>query len=185
MITKKKGEKDFKLILKRLFFIFLANILCAIAFNGFLIPGKLLSGGVGGIGIMVQYLTNISSGIVIFVINIPIFLVAVKMVDRDFAIYCFISMVLLSTLLTFTRDISKYIPIEDVLLRGVFGGVINGVGMGLLFRNRSSQGGFDIIAVILKRKYNMNLGSALMMFNTVIVGIASILFGLDKALYTL
>lgn len=46
-------------------------------------------------------------------------------------------------------------------------------------------GGLDIIAAILKRKYNMNMGSALMMLNSVIIAIASILFGLDKALYTL
>lgn len=184
-MTKEKASRDWKGIFKRLFFILLANILCAIAVNGFLVPGKLLSGGVGGIAIMVQYLTDISSGIIVFAINVPIFLIAVKMIDRDFALYGFISMLILSTLLTVTRGISKYIILEDVLLRGIFGGIINGTGMGLLFRNRSSQGGFDIVAVILKRKYNMSIGSALMMFNTVIVGIASVLFGLDKGLYTL
>lgn len=185
METRVKKKIDLKLIVQRLFFIILANILCTIAVNGFLIPAKLLSGGVGGIAIMVQYLTDISSGFIIFAINIPIFLIAVKMVDRDFALYGFISMIMLSTMLTLTRDISKYIVLDDIILRAIFGGVINGAGMGLLFRNRSSQGGFDIVAVILKRKYNMNIGSALMMFNTVIIGVASILFGLDKALYTL
>ena len=184
-MAKEKASRDWKGIFKRLFFILLANTLCAIAVNGFLVPGKLLSGGVGGIAIMVQYLTDISSGIIVFAINIPIFLIAIKMIDRDFALYGFISMLILSTLLTVTRGVSKYIILEDVLLRGIFGGIINGTGMGLLFRNRSSQGGFDIVAVILKRKYNMTIGSALMMFNTVIVGIASVLFGLDKGLYTL
>lgn len=185
MIKKEKSSKDLKLIAKRVLFILLANILCTIAVNGFLIPAKLLSGGVGGIAIMVQYLTDIPSGITMFAINLPIFLIAVKMIDRDFAIYGFFSMIMFSFFLTLTRGISKYILIDDIILRAIFGGVINGTGMGLLFRNRSSQGGFDIIAVILKRKYNMNIGSALMMFNTVIIGIASILFGLDKGLYTL
>ena len=185
IVLKEKLFKDPKLIMKRIFFIFLANILCTVAFNGFLVPGKLLSGGVGGIAIMVQYLSGISSGIIVFIINIPIFLIGAKMVDKDFAIYGFISMLMFSFLLTFTDGISQYIQIDDVMLQGIFGGLINGTGMGLLFRNRSSQGGLDIIAAILKRKYNMNIGSALMMLNSVIVVAASLLFGLDKGLYTL
>ncbi len=185
MESQKNSDKGIQTFIKRLLFIFLANILCALAFNGFLIPGKLLSGGVGGIAIMVQYLTGISSGIIVFIINIPIFLIGARMVDRDFAIYGFISMLIFSFLLTATREVSQFILLDDVVLRAIFGGVINGAGMGLLFRNRSSQGGLDIIAAILKRKYNMNIGSALMMLNSVIIVIASVLFGLDKALYTL
>nr|WP_300002126.1 YitT family protein [Tissierella sp.] len=185
MYSEKNESKDWSLFIKRLLFIFLANILCTLAFNGFLVPAKLLSGGVGGLAIMIQYLTGISSGIIVFVINIPIFLVGAKMVDKDFAIYGFISMIMFSILLTLTDGIAKYILIEDVVLRAIFGGVINGAGMGLLFRNRSSQGGLDIVAAVLKRKYNMNIGSALMMLNSVIIAMASILFGLDKGLYTL
>lgn len=185
MEAEQDKSKDWSLFVKRLFFIFIANIFCTIAFNGFLVPSKLLSGGVGGIAIMVQYLTNISSGIIVFIINIPIFLIGAKMVDKDFAVYGFISMVMFSFMLTLTKDVSKFIILDDIVLRAIFGGVINGVGMGLLFRNRSSQGGLDIVAAILKRKYNMNIGSALMMLNSVIIAMASVLFGLDKALYTL
>lgn len=185
MKEKKLKFQDPKLIFKRIVFIFLANILCTVAFNGFLVPAKLLTGGVGGIAIMIQYLTGISSGISIFLINIPIFLIGARMVDRDFAIYGFISMLMFSVLLTLTDGISQYIRIDDIMLRAIFGGLINGTGMGLLFRNRSSQGGLDIIAAILKRKYNMNVGSALMMLNSFIIAIASVLFGLDKGLYTL
>ncbi len=177
--------KNWPLFFKRVFFIFLANILCTLAFNGFLVPAKLLSGGVGGLAIMIQYLTGISSGIIVFIINIPIFLIGARMVDKDFAFYGFISMLMFSILLTLTKDISRFISLDDIVLRAIFGGVINGAGMGFLFRNRSSQGGLDIIAAILKRKYNMNIGSALMMLNSVIIALASVLFGLDKGLYTL
>jgi len=165
--------------------ILLANVLCTIAFNGFFVPAKLLSGGVGGIAIMVQYLTEIPSGIVIFLINIPIFIIGARWVAKDFAVYGFISMVIFSILLTTTRGISKYIHLDDLLLQAIFGGIINGAGMGLLFRNRSSQGGIDIIAAMLKQKYNITLGHALLMINSVIITIASILLGLDKGLYTL
>lgn len=185
MGSEQDSIKNWPLFFKRVFFIFLANILCTLAFNGFLVPAKLLSGGVGGLAIMIQYLTGVPSGIIVFVINIPIFLIGARMVDKDFAFYGFISMFMFSILLTLTKDISRIINLDDIILRAIFGGVINGAGMGFLFRNRSSQGGLDIIAAILKRKYNMNIGSALMMLNSVIIALASILFGLDKGLYTL
>lgn len=175
-----KGE-----IIERLFFIILGNFLCSLAVNGFFIPSKLLSGGVGGIAIMIQYLIDIPTGISVFVINIPIFLIGARMVDKDFAIYGFISMFVYSTMLTLTNSVGDYIPVDDVILRAIFGGVLNGVGMGLMFRHRANQGGFDIIAAIMKRKYNVNIGSALMMINTLIIGAASILFGLSSAMYTL
>ncbi|QQY79984.1 uncharacterized membrane-anchored protein YitT (DUF2179 family) [Keratinibaculum paraultunense] len=183
--NRKRNSIDKKEIVKKLFFIVLGNSLCSIAFNLFFIPSKLLSGGVGGLGILTQYLTGIPSGIVVFILNVPIFIIGAKMLDREFAMYGFISMFIFSSLLTLTRNIGNYFVIDDILLSAVFGGVFNGVGMGLMFRNRTCQGGFDIIAVILKDRYNINVGSALMACNTIIVSLSSLLFGYKPAMYTL
>ena len=179
-IPSKKND-----IIKKLIFIVLGNLLCAIAFNVFFIPNRLLSGGVGGIALMNQYLTGLPSGITVFLINIPIFIIGSRLVDREFAIYGFISMLVFSTLLTLTNGFDKYVVLEDILLGAVIGGVFNGVGMGLMFRNRTSQGGLDIIAAILKRKYNLNIGTGLMAINTVIISLSSFLFGIRPAMYTL
>lgn len=178
--TDKRNE-----ILKKLFFVFLGNLLCAIAFNAFFIPSNLLSGGVGGIAILIQYLTGISAGIAVFVINIPLFIVGFKKIDKNFLFYAFISMFVLSTLLTLTRDISNVFTIDDILLSAVFGGIFNGIGMGLMFRHRTCQGGLDIVAIILKNKYNINIGTGLMAVNTVIISLSSILLGYKSAMYTL
>lgn len=180
-----KFNEKTKSILKKLIFILIGNFLCSIAFNVFFIPNKLLSGGVGGIGILIQYLTGLPAGISVFLINIPIFIIGTKMIDKEFALFGFISMFVLSTLLTITRGFGRYFVIDDILLAAIFGGVINGVGMGLMFRNRVSQGGFDIIAAILRRKYNMNIGTALMTVNTVVISLSSLLFGYKSAMYTL
>lgn len=171
--------------IKKLFFIFLGNLLCSIAFNGFFIPSKLLSGGVGGMAILAQYLTDISSGIFVFLINIPIFIVGAKKLDKEFIFYAFISMFVLSFLLTTTADIHEYFLVDDILLAAIFGGILNGIGMGLMFRNRTCQGGLDIIAAILKRKYNLNIGTGLMMVNTIIISLSSILLGYQSAMYTI
>ncbi|MGN9164203.1 YitT family protein [Tissierellaceae bacterium HCP3S3_D8] len=172
-------------MLRKLFFVVIGNLLCAIAFNAFFIPSKLLSGGVGGLALMNQYLTGLPTGITVFIINIPIFLIGARMVDKEFAIYGFISMFIFSSLLTITNGIDKYIILDDILLGAVIGGVLNGIGMGLMFKNRTSQGGFDIIAAILKKKYNMNIGTGLMIMNTVIISLSSFLFGVRSAMYTL
>ncbi|HSH36719.1 YitT family protein [Schnuerera sp.] len=183
--AKSFKSKDMKGLLQKLIFIIIGNFLCSIAFNVFFIPNKLLSGGVGGLAIIIQYLTTLPAGISVFLINIPIFVIGTKMIDREFAIYGFISMLVLSFLLTITNGIGEYFIIDDILLASVFGGVFNGIGMGLMFRNRVSQGGFDIIAAILRIKYNVNIGSGLMAVNTVIISLSSLLFGYKSAMYTL
>lgn len=182
-LTDIKDDKNE--ILRKIFFVVIGNLLCAIAFNAFFIPSKLLSGGVGGLALMNQYLTGLPTGITVFIINIPIFLIGARMVDKEFAIYGFISMFIFSSLLTITNGIDKYIILDDILLGAVIGGVLNGIGMGLMFKNRTSQGGFDIIAAILKKKYNMNIGTGLMIMNTVIISLSSFLFGVRSAMYTL
>lgn len=177
--------RDKNKILTKLFFIVLGNLLCAIAFNAFFIPSQLLSGGVGGIALMLRYLWDLPTGITVFIINIPIFILGIKMVDREFIIYAFISMVVFSTLLTVTNDISSYFIIDDIILAAIFGGVLNGVGMGLMFKKRTCQGGLDIIATIMKQRRNLNISTGLMILNTTIVSLSSILFGFTSAMYTI
>lgn len=172
-------------IIKKFLAVLLGNLLCAIAFNAFFIPSNLLSGGVGGMAILTQYLTDIPSGFAVFVINIPLFILGFKMIDRQFLFYAFISMITLSFLLTVTKDIGNYFQVDDILLGAVFGGIFNGIGMGLMFRNRTCQGGLDIVAIILKNKYNINIGTGLMAVNTVIISLSSLLLGYKSAMYTL
>lgn len=178
-------SKNFTIKFGRLGAIVLGNLLCSIALNGFFIPNKLVSGGVGGISIMIHYLTQIPTGLLVFLINIPIFLIGLKTIDKEFAAYSFVSMLFLSFSIELTSDIGKYNMLDDIILSAIFGAVFNGVGMGILFRNRVSQGGLDIIAAIFKKKFNINVGTGLMIFNTFIVAISSTLFGIKPAMYTL
>jgi len=172
-------------IIRKLFYIFLGNFFCSIAINLFFVPNGLLSGGVGGLGIIVQYLTDIPTGITVFVLNLPIFLLGYKILNKKFLVYAFISMFVFSSILTATKDIGSLFVIDDILLASIFGGVFNGIGMGLMFRNGVCQGGFDVVAAVLKRKLNMNVGTGLMIVNTVIISLSSLLFGYKPAMYTL
>ena len=172
-------------VLTKLIAIIIGNSLSAIAINGFFVPNNLLSGGVGGIAIIGHYLFNLPVGLIVFIINIPIFIIGSKIIDKQFTIYSFISMLILSFLLSVTEGISEYIQMNDILLAAIFGGVLSGIGMGIMFRNRTSQGGLDIIAAIIKKKMNMNIGTVLLGVNLVIISSSSILFGASSAMYTL
>ncbi|NLY86228.1 MAG: YitT family protein [Tissierellia bacterium] len=185
MVSRLSKKLNTREIIIKILFIIIGNLFCSIAFNVFFIPNRLLSGGVGGLGIIIQYLTGIPTGISVFFLNIPIFLLGSKLIDREFTIYAFISMLIYSSILTITRKLGSYFVVDDIILAAVFGGIFNGIGMGLMFRNRTSQGGFDIIAAILKKKYNINISSGLMAANTIIVSLSSFLFGYKSAMYTL
>lgn len=171
--------------MKKYLMIGLANVFCAIAFNGFLIPNNLLSGGIGGIAIMLYYLTGISTAIFVVGVNIPLFALGQKFVDREFAFNSFISMICFSVMLALTQNIASYIQIHDMMVETIIGGVLNGIGMGILFSNNSSQGGTDIIAAVIKKKFNIPLSTVLMSVNAIIMGLASLMFGFRLAVYTI
>lgn len=178
----KENAKD---AVSRSFYMILGNLFCALAFNCFFIPHGLLSGGVGGLGIMTQYLLNIPSGIAVFFINLPIFIVGLKFLDKRTILASFFSGFVLSTWLTLTQVLGKTYFIDDVVLSCIFGGILNGVGMGIMIRHKVLQGGFDIIAAILKKRINVNIGTGLLITNTVLISLSSLLFGVKPAMYTL
>lgn len=165
--------------------IILGAVIGGIAFNAFLIPHKLLSGGVGGIALILKYIFDLNPGVLIFAFNIPIFIAGYKFVDREFILLSLVGMTAFSVSIdafSFLRDV---IYIDDTLLSCLYGGVLSGIGAGIVFRNRASQGGVDIIGVILKKYYSMNIGSTSLLINLIIVAIASTFYGLKLAMYTL
>lgn len=171
--------------IKRIIMVLIGALLCSIALNAFIIPHKLLSGGVSGISIIIQYLTGISAGYLIFIFNIPIFLFGMREVDRDFIVYSLIGMISFSAFLVVTKNLAEYIKINDILLSAIYGGVINGIGMGITFSNRASQGGTDIIAVAVKKKYGINISTVSFSINGLIVLSGAAINNFEAALYTL
>jgi len=165
--------------------IVLGAIMGGIAFNAFLIPHKLLSGGVSGIALILNYLFDISPGVLIFVFNIPIFIAGYKFMDREFILLSLIGMTAFSVAVDSFSFLRNIIYIDDTLLSCLYGGVLSGIGSGIVFRNRASQGGIDIIGVILKKYYSINIGSTSLIINIIIVAIGSAYYGLKPAMYTL
>lgn len=163
--------------------ILFGSLIVSISVNGLFIPHRLLSGGVTGIAMLLHYFLDFSTGLVIFLINIPIFALGFSYISRRFAILSLIGMLSFSLFLVLTRNIR--IPLDDLTLVAVFGGILNGIGMGIVFRRRGSLGGTDIVAVIFNRFASFSLGSVLMAINAIILTLSAIYFNIQLALYTM
>lgn len=172
-------------IFLRYIVITIGMIIACIGINGFLRPAHLISGGVAGASATINYLTSINVGLLTFLINIPIFILGFIYLEKEFCIISLVNMILFSVLLGITQDIGKLIPIKDILLQSIYGGLLSGIGTGIVFRTKSSQGGTDIIGAILKFKKNIPIKDTSLMINVILVSIGGILFGMDLALYTL
>lgn len=168
------------------FIITLGGILGGISFNMFLMPHKLLSGGISGIALILNYLFGVSPGLLIFLFNIPIFALGYKLVDKEFILLSLIGMATFSIFIDAFAFLRNVVYIEDVMLSCIYGGILNGIGMGIVFRNRASQGGIDIVSVIAKKYWSLNIGSTSLIINFVIVTVAAFIFNnLMVAMYTL
>lgn len=162
--------------------VIIGSIIIAIAFNLFLIPHKILSSGIGGIAIILGIVTPVNTGIINFILNLPILILGYIGLGKKVIFNTVISVIVLSVAL-------YYVPVKvvatDSLLSSIFGGVIAGAGIGLVFNCNGSTGGFDIIGMLLSRKRDIKLGGFLIILNAVVVIIAGFFFTWNVALTSL
>lgn len=166
--------------------IIIGSFISSLWVNLFLSNAKLLSGGVTGIALILQYLWEVPSGITVFLLNIPLFFVSYKYLNKRFTIYTAIGMLSFSTALMITKPLSTLVQVDDMLLYCIYGGVLSGIGSGLIFYRNGSTGGTDIITMVIRKKYsNFDIGQVGFAFNLIIVTVSIFIFGLPRALYTL
>ncbi|MEW9093841.1 MAG: YitT family protein [Clostridiaceae bacterium] len=172
--------------LKNIFFIILGTFLSSVGINLFIANANLLSGGVSGISLILEYLLKIPSGYFVFAFNIPLFVLSYKKMDRRFTIYSIIGATSLSIMLILTVPMRGLIKINDPLLLCIYGGVLNGLGVGMGFSNNGSGGGLDIVAAVIKKKHeSFDIGNISFSVNCIIVTIGAFIFSIESALYTL
>ncbi|MGL5207405.1 MAG: YitT family protein [Acidaminococcaceae bacterium] len=160
-------------------------IIMGIAVNAFYIPHQLLSGGIGGIAVMLYYLFGLPMGIVTILINIPLFLLAYRYMDHSYPLKAVFGMLAYSFSLDFFSFLIPLAPIKDTLFSCIVGGTLNGIGAAFLYRVGSSSGGTDIIGAIFNKHYSIGISTPGFIINIILMAIAGLLFGLEPALYTL
>ncbi|MHC1748882.1 MAG: YitT family protein [Cellulosilyticaceae bacterium] len=168
---------------KRVLFIIIGTFLVALATNGILIPNKLLSGGVSGIAIFLHFLFNWNISMLIIVINIPLFILALIFLKRNFILYSLFGMLMLSFWIEVTH--SFVIPTKNILSVILVAGVLHGVGTGIIFRGDGSTAGMDIIAKILNKYFSFNMATVNFALNGAILLLSIYKFGLDLSVLTI
>jgi len=169
--------------LKKFFLWLLGTFIVAVALELFLLPNKIIDGGVIGISMMMSYITKYNLGILIFCINIPFILMAFKAIGKKFVINTFIATAMLALATNFMTHFHSLT--EDLLLATVFGGILLGFGVGLILRSNASLDGTEMLSIMLAKKLKIvSVGELLMGMNLFIYTGAGFLFGWDRALYS-
>jgi len=162
-------------------FIIIGAFILAVGFVFFISPHKIVPGGVYGISIVVHYMSaglfsfwpeGIPIGLFGLILNIPLTYFGIKILGPKFGIKTIIGFVLSSAFMdgiTYFRTVGDAPLVDDVLLSCVFGGVLIGFGLGLIFKSRATSGGSDIIAMIIAKYTNLQLGQLMIYVDSVIV----------------
>lgn len=172
----------------QIFFVIISALIYSIAMNFFVYYGNIFPGGFSGlsriiIGIFDKFLNiKISFSFLYFTLNIiPTFLVF-KYVGKKFTIFSIIHFSLVSF---FTLILPKYFLTSDMLLISVFSGLLAGTSIALALKNNGSSGGSDFVAIFASTRYGITIWSHIMVVNAFILVVAGLLFGWDKALYSI
>lgn len=163
----------------------LGCILLGIAINAFYVPNHLLSGGIGGVSVILYYLFGWSMGLTSLIINLPLFVLAYRYMDKTYFCNAAFGVAIFSFSLDFFKFLSTMGLVHDTLLCCIAGGVLSGIGGSCLYRVGGSSGGTDIIGAIVNKYYSISISTIGFLINIVLMVFAAFLFGLEPALYTL
>ncbi|HWQ41481.1 MAG TPA: YitT family protein [Desulfosporosinus sp.] len=177
------NKQRFQNNLKRIIFLIIGSALAGVGLEIFLIPNNVIDGGIVGISIMAGYLTKWPVGMFIFVLNIPFFIFGYNQIGKSFTISTVFSVAMLSMWVSVLHPIPELT--QDVFLASVFGGIVLGIGVGLIIRYGGSLDGTEIIAIVLDKKSAFSVGEIVMFFNLFILSSAGLVFGWDRAMYSL
>lgn len=165
----------------RLCFLTLGAFVAGFALEGFLIPNRMIDGGIIGVSIMLSTITKANLGLLILFINAPFIFLALKKLGKAFVIQTVYAISMLGLAVNIFHH---RVATEDLLLATVFGGVVLGIGVGLVLRNNASMDGTEILAIRFAKKLGFSIGEVIMFFNVFIYTCAGFLYGWDRAMYS-
>lgn len=184
LISKAQHKKLSKRkLFQRVLLITFGSALTAVGLEIFLVPNKVIDGGITGISIMLSYITGWRLGLFIFLLNIPFFFLGYKQIGKTFAFSTLYGIFILSVSTTLLQAVPAFT--NDILLASVFGGIILGIGVGIVIRYGGSLDGTEILAILFNNKLPFSVGEIIMFFNLFILGSAGFVFSWNRAMYSL
>ncbi|MFC4078066.1 YitT family protein [Salinithrix halophila] len=163
--------------------ILFGSFIFSLGINYFAIANKLSEGGFTGISLILHYLFGFSPGVVILLLNIPLFFVGYKIFGKRTLTLTVIGTVSVSLSLSLTEGWGEPIP-GDPLLAALYTGVLVGLGLGMIFRTGGTTGGVDIIARLGNKYFDWSIGRTMFLFDILVIGGSAFFIGREKAMYT-
>ncbi len=180
MSTEKQNIKN---VVVEYFFVIVGAAVIALGFNLFLFPNQIASGGVSGISTILHGLFGWNAGLVQYAFNIPLFIAGVIVLGNSFGFKSLLGTLALPFFIIITEDLEA--ATLDPLLGAIFGGIVVGLGIGLVFKGRASTGGTDLLAQIITKFTGLTLGTSVLLIDGVIAVSAAVVFDLEKGLYAI
>lgn len=180
--SKNRRDKELRTIF-RFCWLIIGAAISATGLEIFLIPNSIIDGGVVGISIITSHLTKIPIGAYLVALNFPFLFMGYKHIGKTFVISTFIGVTALASFVTLLHPVPGVT--EDLLLAAIFGGVLVGTGVGIIIKNGGSLDGTEIVAILAHRTRGFSIGEVIMFFNIFILGSAGLVFGWDRAMYSL
>jgi len=156
--------------LKNYAFIISGSTILALAVVGFFVSNHLITGGTAGLALLLHYITPLSIGMLVALVNLPLIIIGIKYLGKMFAIRTVITIVLISILIDFfAKVLNLQAFIVDTTLGAIFGGIFVGIGLALVIKGNSSAGGSTIIARIVASKTEIKPGTVILVIDTIII----------------
>ncbi len=187
--------KDFKILeqinskssVKRHIKFVLGCFIIAVSYNLFLAPNKIVAGGVGGLAIIINYLTKINNSIFILIVDISLLFISYFLLGKEKTKANILGSILFPLFVSLTSNIRYIIDIDttQLLLISVFGGVVYGFGAGMIYKAGFSTGGTDIINQILSKYLKISMGNSMLYCDGTIVLLTAFVFGPTHFMYSI
>jgi len=156
--------------IKNYTFMIIGSIILSLAVVGFFLPNKMITGGTAGLALLIHYVTPLTIGTLIALVNFPLLVIGGKYLGKIFAIRTIITILMISSFIDFFAQIIELKPfIIDTSLSAIFGGIFTGVGLALVIKGNSSAGGSTILAKIISSKTEIKPGQVILIIDSLIV----------------
>jgi uncharacterized membrane-anchored protein YitT (DUF2179 family) len=178
-----QNQHPFMTVISEYIYILIGSAIVALAFNLFLLPNQIASGGVSGISTITVSLFGWEPAYVQWAFNIPLFIAGLVLLGKHFGVKTLVGTLFLPFIVYVSRDLQP--ATTDPLLGALFGGIGVGIGLGIVFKGRASTGGTDLAAQIINKYTGISLGKCVAMIDGLIVLSAAIVFDLELGMYAL
>ena len=171
-------------------FMIIGTMFISVAITMFFSPNQVVVGGFSGIGIILKNVTTgfmdggVPLSVTNLVLNVPLFIVAYFVLGKSYLGKTVFATVFLSVAL----EITSFLPIftGDLALIAIYGGIVDGIGIGFVLRAMASTGGVDLLATIIHRKIPyVSISSIIFIINAIIIAFGLFVFGAEKAMYAI